>query len=145
MNCWGLMLLNYLHSHPSFTVFVHWISDGLWHLFIFMSLLRPLMVRSEQLYAPSFTNESSYFSFRSPQNVNRGPHKQFTSAAAPTSVTPFFSFLCFLHASLGRWCIPGRGSTGAHLLAGILEDGCVCVEVSVGHCVSLGFLSPCVH
>lgn len=93
-------------------------------------LLRAQMVEGERSHVPGFTNKSSSFSFRSPQNINGPPCNQFSTNLRPGTSPPFnfLSMFCTL-APFGTLCILGVESVVADLLARILMDHCLCVAL----------------
>lgn len=75
----------------------------------------------------SLTKKPSRFSFRSPQNVNRGDCNQFTLATAWNMARLFSIFFCFVAPTLADYAVLPEEATGPNLLTRILMDACMCV------------------
>lgn len=73
----------------------------------------------------SLTKKPSRFSFRSPQNVNRGDCNQFTLAAAWNMARLFSIFFCFVAPTLADYAVLPEEATGPNLLTHILMDACM--------------------
>lgn len=87
----------------------------------------------------SLTKKPSRFSFRSPQNVNRGDCNQFTLAAAWNMARLFSIFFCFVAPTLADYAVLPEEETGPNLLTRILMDACMRVasRLRVRRCVFL--------
>lgn len=86
----------------------------------------------------SLTKKPSRFSFRSPQNVNRGDCNQFTLAAAWNMARLFSIFFCFVAPTLADYAVLPE-EAGPNLLTRILMDACMRVasRLQVHRCAFL--------
>lgn len=100
-----------------------------WAVVLHVSLLIPGgMVAAEgggQADMSSLTKKPSRFSFRSPQNANRGDCNQFTLAAAWNMARLFSIFFCFVAPTLADYAVLPEDATGPNLLTRILMDACM--------------------